>query len=58
MSYDEREYIEDILRSATKDKLKVIVVTAGERVFGWVIKAGDPYLYGHRDYLRMATRAK
>ncbi len=34
VSYDEREYIEDILRSATKDKVKVIVVTDGERVLG------------------------
>ena len=34
VSYNEREHIDDILRSATKDKVKVIVVTDGERVLG------------------------
>jgi malate dehydrogenase (oxaloacetate-decarboxylating) len=34
VSYEEREYMDDILRSVTKDKVKVIVVTDGERVLG------------------------
>ncbi len=33
-SYEERLYMEDILRSVTKNKVKVIVVTDGERVLG------------------------
>jgi malate dehydrogenase (oxaloacetate-decarboxylating) len=32
--YEEREFIDDILRSVTKDRVKVIVVTDGERVLG------------------------
>ncbi|WP_420496986.1 NAD-dependent malic enzyme [Spongiibacter nanhainus] len=34
VSYEEREYMEDILRNVTKDKVKVLVVTDGERVLG------------------------
>ncbi|MFT4632640.1 MAG: malate dehydrogenase (oxaloacetate-decarboxylating) [Candidatus Azotimanducaceae bacterium] len=34
VSYEEREYMDDILRSVTKDRVKVIVVTDGERVLG------------------------
>lgn len=34
ISYEEREYISDIMHSVTKDKVKVIVVTDGERVLG------------------------
>lgn len=34
VSYKEREFTHDILRSVTKDKVKVIVVTDGERVLG------------------------
>jgi malate dehydrogenase (oxaloacetate-decarboxylating) len=34
ISYDERENIDDILRNATKNKVKVIVVTDGERILG------------------------
>ncbi len=34
VSYEEREYMDDILRSVTKDKVKVVVVTDGERVLG------------------------
>jgi malate dehydrogenase (oxaloacetate-decarboxylating) len=34
VSYTDRERIDDILRSATKDKVKVIVVTDGERILG------------------------
>lgn len=34
VSYEERDYIDDILRSVTKDKVKVVVVTDGERVLG------------------------
>ncbi|EPC01766.1 malate dehydrogenase [Litchfieldella anticariensis FP35 = DSM 16096] len=34
VSYPHREYLDDILRSATKDKVKVIVVTDGERILG------------------------
>ncbi|HET8791244.1 MAG TPA: NAD-dependent malic enzyme [Modicisalibacter sp.] len=34
VSYPDREYMDDILRSATKDKVKVIVVTDGERILG------------------------
>lgn len=33
-SYEERQYMDDILHSVTKDKVKVIVVTDGERVLG------------------------
>jgi len=32
--YEERQYMDDILRSVTKDKVKVVVVTDGERVLG------------------------
>jgi malate dehydrogenase (oxaloacetate-decarboxylating) len=34
VSYEDREYMDDILRSVTKDRVKVIVVTDGERVLG------------------------
>lgn len=34
ISYPDRERIDDILRSATKEKVKVIVVTDGERILG------------------------
>ncbi|SDM10662.1 NAD-dependent malic enzyme [Franzmannia pantelleriensis] len=34
ISYPDREYMDDILRSATKDNVKVIVVTDGERILG------------------------
>ena len=34
VAYEERQYMDDILRSVTKDKVKVIVVTDGERVLG------------------------
>ena len=34
VSYEERDYMDDILRSVTKDKVKVVVVTDGERVLG------------------------
>ena len=34
VSYEEREFMDDILRSVTKDNVKVIVVTDGERVLG------------------------
>lgn len=34
VSYPDREHIDDILRSATKDNVKVIVVTDGERILG------------------------
>ncbi len=34
VSYEEREFMDDVLRSVTKDKVKVIVVTDGERVLG------------------------
>ncbi len=34
VSYEERDYIDDILRSVTKDKVKVVVVTDGERILG------------------------
>lgn len=34
VSYEERAYMDDLLRSVTKDKVKVIVVTDGERVLG------------------------
>jgi malate dehydrogenase (oxaloacetate-decarboxylating) len=34
ISYEERHNIDDILRNATKDKVKVIVVTDGERILG------------------------
>jgi malate dehydrogenase (oxaloacetate-decarboxylating) len=34
VSYANRRHIDDILRSATKDNVKVIVVTDGERVLG------------------------
>ena len=34
IAYSEREYIDDILRNATKQKVKVIVVTDGERILG------------------------
>ncbi|MFV8783865.1 NAD-dependent malic enzyme [Microbulbifer sp. SA54] len=34
VSYADREYMDDILRSATKDNVKVIVVTDGERILG------------------------
>ncbi|PCI61850.1 MAG: NAD-dependent malic enzyme [Gammaproteobacteria bacterium] len=34
ISYEDRHHIEDILRNATKNKVKVIVVTDGERILG------------------------
>ena len=34
VSYDDRDYLDEILRSVTKDKVKVVVVTDGERVLG------------------------
>ncbi|WP_163558122.1 NAD-dependent malic enzyme [Halomonas sp. NO4] len=34
VAYPDREYMDDILRSATKDNVKVIVVTDGERILG------------------------
>lgn len=34
VSYEERNHIDDILRNATKNKIKVIVVTDGERILG------------------------
>ncbi|MCB1675355.1 MAG: oxaloacetate-decarboxylating malate dehydrogenase, partial [Halioglobus sp.] len=34
VSYKERAFMDDILRSVTKDRVKVIVVTDGERVLG------------------------
>ncbi|MGL1957362.1 MAG: NAD-dependent malic enzyme [Colwellia sp.] len=34
ISYEDRFYIDDILRNATKNKVKVIVVTDGERILG------------------------
>ncbi len=34
VSYTEREQMDDILRNATKQKVKVIVVTDGERILG------------------------
>ena len=34
VSYDDRELLDEILRSVTKDKVKVVVVTDGERVLG------------------------
>ncbi|MGM0784674.1 MAG: NAD-dependent malic enzyme [Pseudomonadota bacterium] len=34
VSYTDREYMDDILRSATKDNVKVIVATDGERILG------------------------
>jgi malate dehydrogenase (oxaloacetate-decarboxylating) len=34
VSYPDRHRMDDILRSATKDKVKVIVVTDGERILG------------------------
>ncbi|WP_275288988.1 NAD-dependent malic enzyme [Halomonas elongata] len=34
ISYPDRDRMDDILRSATKDKVKVIVVTDGERILG------------------------
>lgn len=34
VSYSEREHMDDILRSVTKKKVKVIVITDGERVLG------------------------
>lgn len=34
ISYTDRDHIDDILHSATKDKVKVIVVTDGERILG------------------------
>ncbi|QTF92404.1 NAD-dependent malic enzyme [Halomonas sp. BM-2019] len=34
ISYTHRDRMEDILRSATKDRVKVIVVTDGERILG------------------------
>jgi malate dehydrogenase (oxaloacetate-decarboxylating) len=34
VSYEERDLMDDILRSVTKDRVKVIVVTDGERVLG------------------------
>ncbi len=34
IAYEEREQLDDILRNATKNKVKVIVVTDGERILG------------------------
>ncbi len=34
VSYEDRDQIDDILRNATKNKVKVIVVTDGERILG------------------------
>ncbi|MBZ5489213.1 NAD-dependent malic enzyme [Halomonas aquamarina] len=34
IGYQDREHMDDILRSATKDNVKVIVVTDGERILG------------------------
>ncbi|WP_129140659.1 NAD-dependent malic enzyme [Modicisalibacter coralii] len=34
VAYPDREHMDDILRSATKDRVKVIVVTDGERILG------------------------
>lgn len=34
VSFEEKDYMDDILRSVTKDRVKVIVVTDGERVLG------------------------
>lgn len=34
VSYEEREYMSDIMHSVSKEKVKVIVVTDGERVLG------------------------
>ncbi|RUO80833.1 NAD-dependent malic enzyme [Idiomarina tyrosinivorans] len=34
ISYSERDHLDDILRNATKEKVKVIVVTDGERILG------------------------
>lgn len=34
ISYEDREHLDDILRNATKRKVKVIVVTDGERILG------------------------
>ncbi len=34
ISYPDREHMDDLLRSATKDNVKVIVVTDGERILG------------------------
>lgn len=34
LSYEEREFMGDIMQSVTKEKVKVIVVTDGERVLG------------------------
>lgn len=34
IAYPDREYLDDILRSATKDNVKVIVITDGERILG------------------------
>ncbi|MGO2416038.1 MAG: NAD-dependent malic enzyme, partial [Cobetia crustatorum] len=34
ISYPDRHHMEDMLRSATKDKVRVIVVTDGERILG------------------------
>jgi malate dehydrogenase (oxaloacetate-decarboxylating) len=33
-SYEERQFMDEILRSVTKDRVKIIVVTDGERVLG------------------------
>jgi len=34
ISYEDRHHMDDILRNATKNKIKVIVVTDGERILG------------------------
>ncbi len=34
VSYDNRHYFDEILHSVTKDKIRVVVITDGERVLG------------------------
>ena len=45
ISYEDRYQIDDILRNATKGKVKVIVVTDGERIGGMGIPIGKLSLY-------------
>ena len=35
VSYEDRHNLDDILRNATKNKVKIIVVTDGERILGF-----------------------